>query len=50
MSSSTDTPVRLHFLEAALPNGFPGAQPVKPELKLLVYSVGPASGTSDTLV
>ena len=26
--------VRLHFLGAALPNGFPGAQPVKPELPI----------------
>ena len=26
--------VRLHFLGAPLPNGFPGAQPVKPELPI----------------
>jgi len=26
--------VRLHFLGASLPNGFPGAQPVKPELPI----------------
>jgi hypothetical protein len=26
--------VRLHFLGATLPNGFPGAQPVKPELPI----------------
>jgi len=26
--------VQLHFLGAALPNGFPGAQPVKPELPI----------------
>ena len=26
--------VRLHFLGAALPNGFPGAQPVKPEFPI----------------
>ena len=26
--------VRLHFLGAALPNGFPGAKPVKPELPI----------------
>jgi hypothetical protein len=26
--------VRLHFLGAALPDGFPGAQPVKPELPI----------------
>jgi hypothetical protein len=26
--------VRLHYLGAALPNGFPGAQPVKPEIPI----------------
>jgi hypothetical protein len=26
--------IRLHFLGASLPNGFPGAQPVKPELPI----------------
>lgn len=26
--------IRLHFLNAPLPNGFPGAQPVKPELPI----------------
>ena len=26
--------MRLHFLGAPLPNGFPGAQPVKPELPI----------------
>jgi hypothetical protein len=30
--------VRLHFLGAPLPNGFPGAQPVKPEARRILRS------------